>query len=655
MGRSNCDLSLIGEPPCWGSGELPLFPQSWSRALSKVDLVGISYKSKIQKTFLTPDFCNNNWVANVRKLESTESDLLLGDLIVSLASEAITQDTADINIPILSTNLTGISGGMTLPFRMNTCNSLIEAGLYSERGITELLSGTYLELLQVVKVLSVALDFALTATAWLKAEDSRRPVFVLPESSDTLDGAFRMMRFRSVRNVGYSPKAGWYTSNFADVLGKRFGFDWQGRWTLDECGQDLHVTRERIRQIEKKALIALSPRSWGESLALNKVCDELNTQAGAEFYFTDSNDRVLLVKRIAIEHLLNSFGYEDARYRNISAPEGAQPQFGKSISEMRREAYKFSGKIGFVIEENLKTHFAEVYKDFHESKFELIRQLIAEKLNLPLGYIYVEPRNKSFFLSWTQNILSLQGDLHFDEYFDASYRYCSRRLNGVVHPPRSVVRAWLEIDPRFIIDEQEVVSIVEPIEVKLGETQEWLRDQIIEATGCVIHRAELMNNAREAGINSISIGVYCSYERYFKPIDTYCVTLTGMYPTQEFVDLAYMRASNLAVETTINNFKILTNFVVVTVTAGDNMCNRGFWSLNKPLATALGTSNFELRVDGQVVGRSSSFGATLTQWTSALAALGAVPGDKLKIRFDTELVTASIELVTDVPDLDDAD
>jgi hypothetical protein len=128
-----------------------------------------------------------------------------------------------------------------------------------------------------------------------------------------------------------------------------------------------------------------------------------------------------------------------------------------------------------------------------------------------------------------------------------------------------------------------------------------------------------------------------------------------MYPTKEFIDLAYMRAANLKVETVIEDFKVEQDLVTVEVTAGSNMCNQGFWSLNKPLETAVGARNFELVVDGAPVGRSTYFGSTATGWTSALAALGVVPGDKVKIEFNTKLLIASLEMQRDISDLDDSD
>lgn len=653
MVRNNSDLSLIGEPPCWGSGEIPLFPSSWASALSEVDLIGVvdnlgnAIKSSSNKTFATRDLCGNDWVGKFRKLNNVDNDLQLCEAIISVLSKEFARNANGIDVPILDSNLAGVSGGAKLPFRVETRDALVEANQFSDQSISELLSGTYLELFERFNDLSIVLDLAITATAWLKNEGNRQPTFALPEISQTLNGTFRAMRMRSIRNMGYSPESNWYSSNFADVLGKRFGLDWQGKWSLEECGQDLDVTGERVRQIENEVLVALSPRQWGETPVLNKLCIALLSNTQNDFSFTDDDDRVLYVNRDAAEKLLYMFGYGKASYQNVNTSKAAQSEFGQSIVEMRRMAYQFSGKIGFVIEENLQSHFDEVYGNFDDLKFGQVKPLIVDSVDLPHGYIYVESRSKSFFLSWTQNILSLQGDLQFDEFFEASNRYCSYRLPGVVHPPRAVIRAWFEGDKRFTLFENGDVGIIEPCEVELGDVQIWLRDEIISSTGCVMHRAELMDRAREAGVNSTSIGIYCSYERYFKPVDAYCVTLTGVYPIQESIDLAYMRANGIKIETKIHSFEIANRRVNVFITAGSNLCNQGFWSFTRALKAVVGASNFDLIVDGENVGRSTYFGSTSTAWTSALAALGVVPGDKIKIVFDNETLKATLELLAD--------
>ncbi len=47
-----------------------------------------------------------------------------------------------------------------------------------------------------------------------------------------------------------------------EILRRRLGFSYnfsddERMWTLEEIGQEFGVTRERIRQIEKKALVSL--------------------------------------------------------------------------------------------------------------------------------------------------------------------------------------------------------------------------------------------------------------------------------------------------------------------------------------------------------------------------------------------------------------
>ncbi len=50
------------------------------------------------------------------------------------------------------------------------------------------------------------------------------------------------------------------------ILKLRFGVDCAGEHTLEEIGQSLAVSRERIRQIESKALGKLRHRSRSEPL-----------------------------------------------------------------------------------------------------------------------------------------------------------------------------------------------------------------------------------------------------------------------------------------------------------------------------------------------------------------------------------------------------
>jgi hypothetical protein len=334
VGRNNCDLSLIGEPPCWGSGELPLLPPSWARALRKISLnsivkdLGNGLEWQSDKRVKPEELCGVDWASKVKNLKSVDRSFRVGDLIISALCKENFGDSTALDIHIVELNLAGVPGGSKVPLQIKTRDALLAVGLFSDDGINELLSGTYLELIQRLKDLAVVLDFAITTTAWLKRSPlDENIVFQVPETSETMTEAFRTMRMRVVRNIGYSPEANWYTSNFADVLGKRFGFDWQGKWTLDECGEDLGLTRERLRQIERKAQLSFSSRQWGDSPALRNAVHELLAHAGNEFYFTDTDKRVLWVDRNAIEYLLTTSGCDEI-------------EFQKTLDEIKRDGYK---------------------------------------------------------------------------------------------------------------------------------------------------------------------------------------------------------------------------------------------------------------------------------------------------------------------------
>ncbi|HEX3033965.1 MAG TPA: sigma factor-like helix-turn-helix DNA-binding protein, partial [Thermodesulfobacteriota bacterium] len=51
-----------------------------------------------------------------------------------------------------------------------------------------------------------------------------------------------------------------------EIIRMRFGIDQETTYTLDEIGKKFDLTRERIRQIEKRALEKLAASEAGEIL-----------------------------------------------------------------------------------------------------------------------------------------------------------------------------------------------------------------------------------------------------------------------------------------------------------------------------------------------------------------------------------------------------
>ncbi|MGN7246921.1 sigma-70 family RNA polymerase sigma factor [Janibacter anophelis] len=94
---------------------------------------------------------------------------------------------------------------------------------------------------------------------WLSLEEIADAVDVVDEGSDPLatttdrvdaERTWRRLREHLQAQPSLGPRA-------AEILQMRHGFDGRDPMTLDQIGQRFGVTRERIRQIEKKSLEAL--------------------------------------------------------------------------------------------------------------------------------------------------------------------------------------------------------------------------------------------------------------------------------------------------------------------------------------------------------------------------------------------------------------
>ena len=94
-----------------------------------------------------------------------------------------------------------------------------------------------------------------------KEEDSRLGDFI-PDRADSIDKEIEQIRLKEQVDhvVGKLPE------RERLVIRMRFGLDDGRARTLEEVGREFHVTRERIRQIEVKALRRLRNRKTAERL-----------------------------------------------------------------------------------------------------------------------------------------------------------------------------------------------------------------------------------------------------------------------------------------------------------------------------------------------------------------------------------------------------
>lgn len=323
------------------------------------------------------------------------------------------------------------------------------------------------------------------------------------------------------------------------------------------------------------------------------------------------------------------------------------PSSTGAIKRLTRDLYFASGKLGFITRDELLIHLGLDEDEVNDDDLDQLIPKIALHPSLPYDYMYVEPSSSGQLANGLITTLSVLGPLHFDELYAASHRYCGYRSPGVVHPPREVLRAFLKADDRFQVATTGLISVVEPIPVQLGRVQQWLIAILRDATGNVMKRAELLDLARQSGISASSIGVYCTSERFFKPLGSGLVTLTGISPSDDEIELATLREKALTVSTTVDSYSVSENgrIVNVVVVAGTDLSNQGYWCPREPLNSLVGSIKYSISVNQQMTGMTSYFGSTSRNWSPSMKVLEAVPGDLLEFRFDLESASVSVKKV----------
>ena len=115
---------------------------------------------------------------------------------------------------------------------------------------------------KVRKILKISKEPISLETPIGEEEDSHLGDFI--EDKKTLSPLDAAVRYDLQKQIGNSLNA--LTPREEKVLRKRFGIGESTDHTLEEVGQNFEVTRERIRQIEAKALRKLRHPSRSERL-----------------------------------------------------------------------------------------------------------------------------------------------------------------------------------------------------------------------------------------------------------------------------------------------------------------------------------------------------------------------------------------------------
>lgn len=649
---SQTEVDVYQEPACWGSGETVLIPASLERALRGVVLAGVRFvgtKKKLADDLLQvaldlSAFTKLHWVRALKGFLLDSDDSSIVERVVAGVNHAFEKSPDAFDLPVLTKPLDRIDGIMDLPFESRTWEVIDRLNITTPVDLVTLISGTFREIHDRLGDTRAALDVSVTADSWLVQAQGGSWSFATPVTSLKLEELKKFARIRAFRTCGLDPTLSSYSLQLADVLPRNWSTAQAERWTLERCGDELGLTRERVRQMTKMRLLEPAQRRWKRSSAVLALGDEY--RARREERGDPELTAAIRLLRSEASALLFAYGYSEKFLRSAASLPVALQNVGYRLHELRRVAYRSSERVGFVPEEILKDRLQNEFPSLDTSMLNDVLATLISIRDLPHGYVYVEGAERSFFTNDVVRLLGLRGRLPFDEVYAAASRFYRVRVPGYVFPPRAVIREFFQRDDRFWI-ESETVDLVEPTPHHLFGVQLWVEERINEATGGVVHRSTLWDLARRDGISPGTLTVYFGYSLYFKPMGKGCLTHTGSFPGDEMIEIAAAKGSMIRVPTRLLGWKVEGSSVIVDLEVGTETVDNGLFSPPATVRRLIQPTAFRVMTDGVQRGNVGWSGNILYGFSSGLFARGVAPGDHLRMVFD--IVAGEVDL-TDHPE-----
>jgi hypothetical protein len=627
------DHWLLAEPPCWGSGEIPLLPTEVARRLRSAEVHGLKGLRAPRPPLMLSEFANANWTSSITLYESEDKESYVVDLVVDSLRNRIERWPLGFNLVIIPEQLDGIEELSRIPLLVDSVNQLRKIGKFDDSGIRQLLSSTFIEAYELIGDLRVVLDLFVTGKSWLLPGRGGRLAVAEFMKASSLDEEADLMALRYARNLGVSPSSKYYSVEKALGYGRRFGVSLNGDATLDECANALGLTRERFRQIVERLPVGFSRRQWPVTEWATQVRETLLTGSRTKKPQSNAGSKQLSPRnRENVEKFLSMYGLTPDSYRTNNDLEGRLAKHQLTPAKIERECYRASESLGFVHRSTVLDRLSEV---FAPVALELLEEAVhaIHRFDLPDEYLYFEvPAGSSFFFGAVTRVLGIAGQVSIDELYQAATRHALYRRPQSIFPPRNVVRALLSQDSRFEVS-GDMVALKHPPEIRLEGIAGWMYTTISEAPGRVIYRPELLDKARRAGHNGSSVQVFIIRHELFKTCGQNCVTLVGAFPTDREIESAHSRGLSVRVSTEAiwrpkgNNF-------VISLVAGTDLCDGGLLSLDKSLVAMFGGRRLRIMVSRSHHGHVGWSKGTTTGWATAMRRAKINPGDRAEITLD---------------------
>lgn len=625
------DELISCESPCWGSGEAPLIPIALNSILKNKILSGLLKRGK-EFSLPLASFASWNWREDVGSLDFVDKSVSLLDMIVLAVEECYQESPDRFDIPFVENPIDHFDGALNIPFEVRTREILRKLGVETDLDVFLIFTSTFHELRSRFQDMRAALDVAVTGNCWLVANEAGSYSFQIPKQPESLDEAGKLIRVRSFRNCGLSPVKKTYRSDFANAIGLRWAVGLSKKLTLVEVGELVGLTRERVRQIELSRPWDSPARDWGAPEILRELSDQLIEMNTSGEYVLSTGEQITREDAVA---LLVSYGFTEEDFEGPRKVEDELSLLGIKFSDLRRTAFVESERLGFITRTELNHHISEKYPELVGEIFDEVISQLAIYHDLPHGYVYVEQSGSSYFKNWAVRLLSVYGKLSVSEIYKAAERVCKMRIPRLVFPHRSVIEAYILLDPKFLLKDG-IVSLADGERAELVGVEKWFQNQVESCANLVISKTELYDRARADGIKNGTLNVYFSYSLFFKPCGSGCVTLTGCNPSETAIEIARISGMAIRIKTVRGEIEIEDGVVVLPVQVGNDLLDSGVLSTTKELRDLLAGQRFQLVFDENTYGHTGWSGVSMYGNQSVLQAMSIQPGDHIRISYYLE-------------------
>lgn len=338
-----------------------------------------------------------------------------------------------------------------------------------------------------------------------------------------------------------------------DAIAMRFGWTGAAPKTLQECGDMLGITRERIRQIEAKATRRLPKHTafmptLDQALNLLEQCAPLALDEAARLLERNQITRKPF-SPISLLETAKLLGHETPlsiqQLRGIDVVVATQDADG--LGDVVRMARKLAGQAGvasvFQVSDALSSlnESGTPQEAMNQAKEEDIRRFLSkiskcEFLNDDWFWFTDIPEGRNRLCNITNRILSVaspQSIIGVREGIRRAFRFRSlsqSRYRSLTVPPIAVMERFFRCHPEYRVDEDHV----EPVKLLdyhqlLGETEQTFVEVFRSFPSGVLDRKAMMDACVARGINENTFMMYTSYSPVLEHVGIDMWKLRGVH------------------------------------------------------------------------------------------------------------------------------